>query len=115
MERCALCKAEDTDLYENGAPICIRCAEPSPERRKIRIALFRSLQEAVERAEVATEAFSAITSKIPSGLPRPDGVQRIQNVSHELTEARNKMMKAHKRLNEFLEHGIVPGDLKRSG
>jgi hypothetical protein len=24
-------------------------------------------------------------------------------------------MTAHKRLNEFIEHGIVPEDLKRSG
>jgi hypothetical protein len=52
--------------------------------------------------EAATEAFSAITSRIPSGIPHPDGVQLIRNVSHELTEARNEMMKAHNRVNEFL-------------
>jgi predicted urease superfamily metal-dependent hydrolase len=84
-------------------------------RDEARIALFREMQEAVARAEAAKEAFSAMTSKIPSGPPHPEGVQRIQNVSHELTEARNEMMKAHNRLNEFLERGIVPEDLKRSG
>jgi hypothetical protein len=42
-------------------------------------------------------------------------VQRIRSASHELTAARNEMMEAHHRLNEFLESGIVPEDLKRSG
>jgi hypothetical protein len=42
-------------------------------------------------------------------------VQRIRNASHELTAARNEMMEAHHRLNEFLERGTVPEDLKRSG
>jgi hypothetical protein len=115
MERCAHCKAEDTDLYENGVPICLKCAELSPERRKVRIALFHSLQEAVRRAEAATETFSAITSNIPSGVPHPDGVQRIHNVSRELKLARDEMMIAHNRLTAFLERGIVPEDLKRSG
>ena len=45
----------------------------------------------------------------------PDGVQRIRSVSHELTVARNEMIRAHNRLNEFLERGTVPEDLKRSG
>jgi hypothetical protein len=115
MERCAFCQAEDTALYDNGAPICLKCADSSPERRKSRIALYWKLHEAIKRAEAATEAFSAITSRIPSGIPHPDGVQRIRSASHELTAARNEMMEAHHRLNEFLESGIVPEDLKRSG
>jgi hypothetical protein len=51
---------------------------------------------------------------IPSFIPPPDGTQRIHNASHKLTEARNTMMKAHRRLNDFLERGTVPEDLKRS-
>jgi hypothetical protein len=115
MALCAFCKVEETMLYESGVPVCLKCADPSPERRNARIALFREMHDAVARAEAATEAFAAITSKIPSGLPHPDGVRRIQNVSQELTAARNEMMKAHHRLNDFIEQGIVPEDLKRSG
>ncbi len=115
MPLCAFCKVEDTMLYESGVPVCLKCSDPSPERRRARIALFRGLHEAVHRAEAATEAFAAITSRIPSGIPHADGVQRIRNASHELTAARNEMMEAHHRLNEFLERGTVPEDLKRIG
>jgi hypothetical protein len=73
------------------------------------------MHEAVARAEAATEASSAITSKIPSGIPDPDGVQRIHNVSRALKLARDEMMIAHNRLNAFLERGIVLNNLKRRG
>ena len=115
MALCEFCKVEETMLYENGAPVCLKCADSSPERRKARIVLFREMQAAVARAEAAMEEFAALTSNIPSGLPHPDGVQRIQNISRELTEARNEMMKAHHRLNDFIERGIVPEDLKQTG
>ena len=53
--------------------------------------------------------------RYPSGTPHPDGVQRIHNASHKLTQARDEMMNAHNRMNDFIERGIVPEDLKRSG
>jgi hypothetical protein len=115
MELCTFCKVEETMLYESGVPVCLKCSDPSPERRKARIALFRDMHESVRRAEAATDAFTAITSNIPSGMPHPDGVQRIHNASHALKLARDEMMMAHNRLNAFLETGIVPQDLKRSG
>ncbi len=49
-------------------------------------------------------------SSVPSGLPHPDGAQRIHNVSRELTIARQEMMLAHRRFNDFIEHGIAPED-----
>ena len=115
MERCAFCKSEETMLYESGVPICVKCAEASPGVRKARITLFRNLHDATKRAEAATDAFAALALNIPSGMPHPDGVQQIRNASHELTAARNEMMKAHNRLNDFLTAGIVPEDPKRSG
>jgi len=42
-------------------------------------------------------------------------VRRIKDASNELTLARKEMMTAHKRLNDFIERGIVPDDLERSG
>jgi hypothetical protein len=76
--------------------------------------LIRDLHEATLRADAATAAFIEITSDIPSGLPHPDGIQRIHNASREMDAARKEMMAAHSRLNAFLERGIVPEDLKRS-
>ena len=49
---------------------------------------------------------------IPSGLPHPDGSLRIQNAAHALAAARNEVMRAHSRLDEFLARGVVPGDLE---
>ena len=67
------------------------------------------------RAEAAIAAFTAVTSEIPTFIPRPDAVQRIHNASREMTAARNEMMKAHTRLNDYVERGIVTEDLKRRG
>jgi len=54
-------------------------------------------------------------SQVPSGLPHPDGTQRIRNASRELFRARKEMMTAHRRLDNFIESGIVPEDLKWNG
>ena len=27
MEKCAFCKIENTELYANGVPICLKCSE----------------------------------------------------------------------------------------
>jgi len=62
----------------------------------------------------ANETFSAVMSQVPSGVPHPDGTQRIHNASRELDAAREEMMKANTRLNNFIEHGIVPERLKLS-
>jgi hypothetical protein len=115
MERCALCKAQDTALFENGVPICLKCVAASPEVRKARVTLFRDVREATERSEAATDAFTTAASNIPSGIPHPDGVQRIRNASRVMTAARNEMMAAHKRLNDLVEHGVIPEDLKHNG
>jgi hypothetical protein len=52
---------------------------------------------------------------IPSGLPQPDGSQRIQNAAHALAAARNEVMRAHSRLDEYLARGVVPGDFEPGG
>ena len=52
--------------------------------------------------------------QFPGGLPYADSAQRIHSASRELSVARKEMMNAHTRLNEFIEQGIVPEDLKRS-
>jgi hypothetical protein len=120
MEQCAYCKAEETALYQSGVPICLKCVALREAKSKkdhpasIHDILVRELTEAKLQAESATVEFNAVTSDIPSFIPHPDGTQRIHNASHQLTEARNAMMKAHHRLNDYLERGTVPEDLKRN-
>src|SRR6266849_1707680 len=108
MAQCAFCKTE-TWLYDGGVPICIKCSDareakrkPPETERKVRTALIQSLTEATVRANAASEVFTAIMSEVPSGIPHPDGIQRIHNASRELSTAREEMMKAHSRLNDFL-------------
>jgi len=122
MEKCALCKTNEIALYENGIPVCLKCSEEREVKRKppateaqIRAILTNNLAKAKVRASEACETFNEIMDKLPSGLPHPDGTQRIHNASRELSIARKEMMKAHHRLYDYLGRGIVPEDLKRSG
>jgi len=121
MERCARCKAEDTALYENGVPICLKCAnarinpKPPATDQQIRSTLLQDILELTARIDAASAEFDEVMRQIPSDLPHPDGVQRIKNVSAKLSTARQELMKAHRRLDEHLDSGIVPEDLKRSG
>ena len=112
MAACAYCQSE-TQLYDSDVPTCAKCAETSVENRRVRAILFRDLAEATARTESARETFTVITDNIPSGLPHPDGTQSIHNASRALSVTRVEMLKAHTRLNDFLNRGIVPEDLKR--
>jgi hypothetical protein len=120
MAICALCKTQETHLYEKGVPICLDCADgrhkpkPPATDQQIRATLLQDVIELTARNEQATEEFEALTGQIPSGLPHPDGVQRIKNASAKLATARQELMKAHRRLDE-LDRGMVSENLKRSG
>jgi len=98
-----------------------RLKEPRAEPRKqytnqeIRTALINAIVDATARVSAANQLFSSVMSQFPSCLPHPDGTQRIHNASRELSDAREEMMQAHKRLNDFIERGIVPQDLKNRG
>jgi hypothetical protein len=82
---------------------------------QIHTVLKDELAVATEQAVQATEEFLKVTTEIPSGLPHLDGTQRIHNASHDMSQARERMSLAHKRLNDYLTSGFVPEDLKRSG
>ena len=120
MAECAYCKAE-TKLFENGVPICLVCADlctdprPPATDQQIRDILLQDVVERTAQNEQAIEEFEAIAGKIPSGIPHPDGVQRIKNASAKLATTRQELMKAHRRLDDHIGRGIVPEDLKRHG
>ena len=118
MALCIHCKTEETELYENGDPICLSCAEapkrkPAATEQEIRNALLHSVLEATAQLNEARAEFEA--SMVHRSLPHPDGTQQIKNASGHLSIARKNMMAAHDRLDRFLQTGTVPEDLKRSG
>jgi hypothetical protein len=82
-----------------------------PEAQQTAKALVQALLEATERADAASEAFEVVMSDIPSGLPHPDGTQRIKNASRDLRLALADRTIAHNRLSEFLGRGIGADDL----
>ena len=121
MAQCARCNTE-TYLYDGGVPICIKCSDLWEAKRKqpgtenqIHAALKDELAVVTEQAVQASEAFLRVTAEIPSGLPHPDGIQRVHNASHDVSQARARMSLAHKRLNDYVERGIGPEGLKRTG
>ncbi len=122
MAECAYCKAE-TQLYDRDVPICTHCAEaregsprkPSTAEQHIRTRLLQELLEATARSSEASRDFDTALGQFPSGLPHPDGAQQIRGASQNLTVARKALMKAHQRLSDYHDRGIVPEDLKRSG
>jgi hypothetical protein len=120
MARCAYCKAE-TILYEHDVPICLECADEREVKhkrlemeRQVNTILKHDVTEATKRAHAASDAFEAIVADVPSGVPHPDGTQRIHNASRKLSTARQEMMRAHQRLHDFLSRGIIPEDLKKT-
>ena len=111
MAQCAYCRAE-TQLCIGGITVCMDC-EKSHSHAQVRARLVRDLAGATLRADSASETFHKVMKEVPSGMPHSDGIQCIKNISQQLAKAREEMMTAHKRLNKFIEHGVVPGDLKQ--
>jgi hypothetical protein len=72
--------------------------------------LRRDFNLAKQNLAAASEQFDALIREAPSGLPHPDGAQRLKNASNALSEARKKLMDATVRLNKFILHGTAPSD-----
>jgi hypothetical protein len=79
--------------------------KPPATEQEIRSVLLQDVLELTARLKDATSQFDAVSGQIPSGLPHPDGVQRIKNASNKLSAARNELMKAHRRLHEHFGRG----------
>ena len=114
MALCAYCKAETGDV-----PICLECSDARQAKLKLPASeqvgrlLIQESVEATSRANAALRAFNDVLNLFPSGLPNPNGTQRVQNASRKLIAARKEMGRAHRRLNDFMSRGVVPEDLKR--
>ena len=116
MPPCSYC-GRDTELYEGGLPTCLNCADRVVDSihgkvRSIHGQLVQKLLEATADVDAVTATHNEVMGEIPSGLPHPDGVQRIHSISKQLSIAREGLARAHSRLSDFLDRGIIPGDLK---
>ena len=89
--------------------------KPPGSEKKVLDLLIQDVVDAARLKSEACEAFNAAIDQFPSGLPYPDGAQRVKNTSAKLSTARNKLRTAHNRLDDFLNAGIVPEHLKRIG
>ncbi len=112
MAKCTYCG-------DQGCANCTRQRganhQPSRTELEIRSLLISEVIEATARNNAASQAFNLAIGQVPSGMDS-DGSQRIHDASRELAKARNEVMNAHTRLNNFLSRGIVPEALKvRSG
>jgi hypothetical protein len=119
MAACIFCKSEK-ELCDGSVPMCVRCSDAGASKRKPPTSedqflnvLNRDFKAATERSKAATAAFDEATSEIPGALPHPNGTQRIHDASRQVTIARMEMLRAHHRLSDFLNAGVVPDDLKQ--
>lgn len=117
MTDCKICGAE-TELFLNGTPLCLACSAASsapPEAATNTVRVQRILEHdytrGAERAKAALLNFQGVMGDIPSGIPHPDGAERIRQARRELLLSQENYLKANKRLQEFLVRGIVPDDL----
>jgi len=120
MANC-ISRGAETSLYPSGMPLCVRCAEamdakPPPKRALLhkdhaRRILLLDVAETTARADAAAAEFKAMINSIPTGILQPDGAQRIHQASH-ISNARKDMMQAHSRLDNFLNSGVIPEDLR---
>ena len=82
------------------------------DHKRIHDVLKEEFEAAKRQMNLASQRFNEVVRDIPSGLPHPDGTQRIQNVGRELVDAREKLAAAIARLNDFVSHEVVPEDLR---
>jgi hypothetical protein len=70
------------------------------------------LRAEVDRARAeydqSKKTFWRIAAEIPSGMPIPDGTQRIQNAARAQTVAMQAFANALKELNDFIISGAIP-------
>jgi len=81
-------------------------------REEIEEILRAELERARSRCKGARAEFTRVCNDIPSGIPHPDGTQRILNASREQTAAQEAFAAALKRFNAFILRGEIPDDLE---
>jgi hypothetical protein len=81
-------------------------------RQQVEDLLVRELSRTREDYEKAHKEFLVVTSDIPSGIPHPDGVQRIKNAGAEERAAISDYIRALREFNAFAIDGKMPDRMK---
>jgi hypothetical protein len=75
-------------------------ADPNSQKE-----LKGKLAVAIKAQKIAAKQFKGVVKDIPSGLPHPDGSDRIRNASRELTDANNRVVALLVELNRIYQDG----------
>jgi hypothetical protein len=81
--------------------------------QEIRQLLQDAFDEAQQRRIEASKRFTEVMDDVPSGIPHPDGTDRIKMASREYKDSREAASAAMKRLSDFMIRGIIPPELER--
>jgi len=101
------------DLMERGDLMTEAKINADGAEEQVRQALHQEVRSANERREHALQWFSQVINDIPSGIPSPDGTDRIRQASRAYSHARKALSDAVTKLNNFLVHGTIPPGLER--
>ena len=74
--------------------------------------LRAELDAARVRCDAASAYFDEVVRWVPGGTSRLDRLERTWHASREYTRARQQVLAANARLNEYLLHGTIPFDLE---
>jgi hypothetical protein len=73
--------------------------------------LTERVRDARERRNLASTALDAILKSAPSGIPHPDGAERVRQASQKWAQAQNAFTEALWDLQQFTLRGVVPQNL----
>src|SRR5437016_6009805 len=103
MEPCAIC-GDKTELFVNGSPLCVNCSESfEHDRSSIHRRLEYAEQVTLVETQQALATLTEITSELPSAIPHPDGVERVERARRNLHHAQQNYLEASRRLTQFLK------------
>jgi hypothetical protein len=81
-------------------------------REGIERVLTEDLDRARQAYDTASREFKTVTLEIPSGLPHPDGTDRIRIMGDAYNSAMKQYAVALQEFNAFVTHRVVPERLK---
>jgi hypothetical protein len=74
--------------------------------------LYAEVKRRKSLYEIAKTEFRRICTDVPSGLPQPDGTQRIHNAARDHRASREAFQTALNRFNDFILRRKIPDDLE---
>ena len=107
----------ESDLLERGEENfqaeAVAQAPDFVDPQEIRHLLEDNFDAAQQRRIAASKRYNEVISDIPSGIPHPDGTDRIRHASREYKSSREQATEAMKQLSNFMIRGIIPPELDR--